>query len=495
MSLTDTYLTTAINYTNGPPHIGHAYEAVIGDVICRSKKILESEVFFMTGTDEHGKKIASSAEKNGFTPQEWCDKYSGMFKELNKKLGVEYDRFIRTTDDDHTRVVYYIFETLLNKEAVYLGKYSGWYCVREESFITEEEAVKNDYCDPLTGVEYDWVEEPSYLFKMEPYREKIIEIIENGFISSHNSTEEILSRLKKEKLKDLSISRVGIEWGIPLKDGHVAYVWFDALINYMTGCSGIKTNFDDTKIVHLVGKDIVWFHAVVWPCILLALEAKLPYNILVHGFINDKDGKKMSKSVGNVVSIDDVFKVLSEDEFRYYMCRTGSNDFDHDIKFSFSESKELCTTELANLYGNSVKRVGTLAVKFLDCLEGFIEESVEMACQWVDIWQCWENEDIFLALDKIVGYLREFNEKIVLEKPWVTGNREVIRNAVSFIYNISLMLYPYIPKSAEKVIKVFYHDFDGVIRSTAPRNKINFDELSKLILFRKMISNFIIVKQ
>jgi methionyl-tRNA synthetase len=280
------YLTTAIAYTNGYPHIGHAYEFLSSDVIVRYHRVLGRDTFFLTGTDEHGQKVAASATQSGLTPQEHCDKYVAAFKQLHKQLLISYSDFIRTTDPFHERTAQNLWLRCNHVGDIYLSSYEGWYNEREELFVTETEAEAAGFKDPTSGVPLKRVTEESYFFRMSKYCDQLIAHIEENpsFIQPEQYRNNILGRLKKEGLKDLSISRTSFTWGIPVPEGfdkrHVMYVWFDALTNYISGVHGLEPDHPLSLYwpanKHIIGKDIVWFHCVIWPCMLMSAGVPLP---------------------------------------------------------------------------------------------------------------------------------------------------------------------------------------------------------------------------
>lgn len=306
-------------------------------------------VYFVTGSDEHGQKIAETAEREGHaSPIVICDKYVTGFRNLNQRIRISNDDYIRTTSTRHKQTSQALWNKCAEAGDIYLDTYVGWYNVREETFVTETEAAANDYKDPATGLAYRQVEEESYFFKMSKYKDALIEYIEidnPDFIQPIQHKNLILQRLKSEDLRDLSISRTTFNWGIPVPEGfhekHVMYVWMDALTNYLTGVNGISllggtTTDDDTQTmdkinieglskfwpanVHIIGKDILWFHTVIWPCLLMSAGLPLPKCVFAHGFVNDKEGKKMSKSLGNVVDPHDMLDQYHVDTFRWYVC-------------------------------------------------------------------------------------------------------------------------------------------------------------------------------
>lgn len=456
-----TYITTAISYTNGYPHIGHAYEIICADVLNRIYQ-KEADTYFLTGTDEHGQKIAEKAEKMMMPPQNLCDFFSDKFKTLYKNLAINYSNFIRTTDKNHERIVKDIFIKFQNKDFIYQGEYKGYYSEREESFITELDAKNTNYLDPVTNKKYPYLSEPCYFFRTSVFRDQIYNYIKNNpnFIQSEDGRNQILNRLNTEELRDLSITRSTIEWGIKVTEKDVLYVWFDALINYISGAP----NEVYQPAIHIIGKDILWFHAVIWPCMLLALDIELPKQIIVHGFINDNEGKKMSKSVGNVVDPIDLLAKYSSDEIRFYLCRTGKKNYDHDINFSYKELENICTSELANLYGNFIKRVGTLMVKFelpINKVEYFDNE--------YDI----QNNTIFEELEKIILELHRLNKWIFDQAPWKSGNTQVIIESFNQTVKITRLLEPFIPDSCNIVLSII--------------KEKDMKKLSKLILFKKYL--------
>jgi methionyl-tRNA synthetase len=340
------YITTAINYTNGPGHMGHAYEAATADVIARYQRLQKGTkraVYFVTGSDEHGQKIAEAAQSEGVVPIEICNKYVTGFQVLNQRLNISNDDYIRTTSARHKRTAQELWRRCAAVDDIYLDTYAGWYNVREETFVTETEAALSDFKDPVSGIPLKRVEEESYFFRMSKYKDRLIQYIEvdnPDFIQPVNHRNLILQRLTSDDLRDLSISRTTFNWGITVPEGfnanHVMYVWMDALSNYLTGVNGLGVNHEDdgnvetraqrehlTKFwpanVHIIGKDILWFHTVIWPCLLMSAGVALPKTVFAHGFVNDKEGKKMSKSMGNVVDPHDMLDKFNVDTFRWYV--------------------------------------------------------------------------------------------------------------------------------------------------------------------------------
>lgn len=359
------YITTAINYTNGSPHIGHYYEAILTDFMARYRRLyIGSEgVMFQTGTDEHGIKIAKTAEIIGKTPKELCDMYSLEFKGMNAKLDVSYDYFIRTTDEDHKRQVQEIFKILLEKGDIYLGEYHGWYNVREETFVTEHEAKQSEYKDSVSGQKLVEIKEASYFFRLSKYGGRVREYIlsEPSPIVPESKRIDVLMRLDKEPLHDLSISRTTFNWGIPVPndDKHYMYVWLDALFNYYTGPKTVMKQQGKQMYwpvdCHVIGKDIIWFHGVIWPALLMAMGMELPRQIYVHNFITAEDGRKISKSLGNGVDIEGLMDKYSMNTIRYYLLRESS--MENDLRFSEERMMVMHNSELADKLGNLVNRI------------------------------------------------------------------------------------------------------------------------------------------
>jgi methionyl-tRNA synthetase len=338
------YITTAINYTNGPAHMGHAYEAATADVIARFHRLTGAggsespdgpptrPTYFVTGADEHGQKIAHTAADLGQEPIDICDKYVTGFQVLKQRTLISYDDYVRTTSPRHKRTAQELWRRCDKAGDVYLDNYSGWYNIREETFVTENDAALSDYKDPTSGVPLKQVEEASYFFKMSKYNDLLIKHIEDNpeFILPERHRNQILQRLRSDGLRDLSISRTTFSWGIHVPEGfdanHVMYVWMDALSNYLTGVNGLGANDDGSLTglerfwpadVHIIGKDILWFHTVIWPCLLMSAGLALPKTIFAHGFVNDKEGKKMSKTMGNVIDPHDMLDKFDVDTFRW----------------------------------------------------------------------------------------------------------------------------------------------------------------------------------
>jgi methionyl-tRNA synthetase len=323
------YITTAINYPNGPPHIGHAYEAIAADVIARFQRSRGRDVRFQTGTDEHGLKMAQAARAKGMEPQNFADKMSNLFLVMDKRLDISYDSFIRTSDQSHHRASQAIWTAMADRGDLYLGRYEGWYSVRDEAYYDESELTDGEGGQKLSpqGTEVEWTVEESWFFRLSAYQDKLLDhySANPGFIRPESRRNEVV-RFVEGGLSDLSISRTSFDWGVkvPGSDGHVMYVWLDALTNYLTGL-GYPDDTEEWRRywpadVHLIGKDVVRFHAVYWPAFLMSAGLTLPRQVYGHGFLLSR-GEKMSKSVGNVVDPMSLAERFGVDQLRYFLMR------------------------------------------------------------------------------------------------------------------------------------------------------------------------------
>ena len=356
------YITTAIDYVNANPHVGHAYQKIAADALARWNKLIGKEVFFLTGTDEHGKKIAKTAEKAGKSPREFVDENSKKFKDAWEKLGIKYDRFIRTTDKDHKVVVEKLTEKINEKGDIYKGEYEGLYCTDCEAYYTEKEAP--DLTCSIHKKPLEKLKEESYFFKLSKYQKFLLEHYKAHpeFILPKERRQEIINRVK-EGLKDLSITRSSLEWGIPfpLDKKHVFYVWYEALINYYTATQTPKTKKFWPADLHILGKDNTWFHTVIWPAMLKSAEIALPISTFNHGFLTFNN-QKISKSLGNAISPISLVEKYGADATRYFCLRHFP--FGEDGDFDEKALIERHNSELANKLGNLVSRVSTLAEKY-----------------------------------------------------------------------------------------------------------------------------------
>ena len=372
------YVTTPIYYVNDRPHIGHVYTTTLCDVYARSMRHLNHDVFFLTGTDEHGVKVEQSAIKKGVSPQELADIHSAEFRSIMGKFELTNDEFIRTTDPEHTKQVQAFVKTLLDRGDVYLGTFEGWYDEGQEEYHTETSARELDYTSPISGKPLIRSSEKNYYFKLSAYQDKIAELFENNptFVRPESRRNEMLGRLK-EDLLDVPISRTNFSWGIPLPtdEEHVIYVWIDALFNYITALGLGDTSSDIfTKrekywpaSYHIIGKEILWFHSVIWPAVLMALDLPLPKCVFAHSFWIS-EGKKMSKSMGNFIDlelIDSYVDKYGMDAWRYYIVTQGPLG-SSDADFVAENFQDLYNAHLVNTVGNCTSRVTAMLGKYFD---------------------------------------------------------------------------------------------------------------------------------
>jgi len=433
------YITTAIDYVNARPHIGHAFEKVLADALARWKKSKGEKVWYLTGTDENAQKNSQVAKEKGEDAQKFVDKNSKVFIELCEKLNVSNDDFIRTTEKRHVKVAQEIFQKVYDKGEIYQGKYEGYYCLGCESFITEKELV--DGKCPEHNKKPEWFSEEAYFFKLSKYQDKLIKFVEK-YVVPKSKKNEILSRLKNDKLRDLCVSRTNLDWGIdsPIDKKFKIYVWFDALINYISGADG-----NWPADVHVIGKGINWFHSVIWPAMLMSADYKLPKTLLVHGYLNIK-GKKMSKSLGNVI---DPIKLIEKYGVRYSLLKCSVFD---DSDYSEEILIERHNNELANKLGNLVSRVSGLIEK-----NGTEKTEVKLLKKLNEkkIDSYFEKYEFDKALSEIFAFIDNCNEYVQHKKPWETKDKKVLYELKESILKISELLIPFIPESAEKISKQF----------------------------------------
>jgi len=471
------YITTPIFYPNGVPHIGHAYTAIATDALARFYRADNLDVFFLTGTDEHGQKMQQTAEAQGITPLELADKNSAVFRRMVDVLNCSNDDFIRTTEDRHRAACQEIWRRMETNGDIYLGKYGGWYSVRQEAYFDESETeVDEDGVrrEPL-GSPVEWVEEESYFFKLSAYEEPLMKLYaeQPGFIMPESRRNEVMSFVKSG-LRDLSISRTTFDWGVPVPDhdGHVMYVWVDALTNYVTATGWPEDNAAMPHWpadVHVIGKDIVRFHAVYWPAFLMSAGLPLPRQVFAHGFLNNK-GEKMSKSVGNVVDPFDLVQAFGADAIRYFFLREVP--FGNDGSFSDQAMIARINADLANNLGNLAQRSLSMIAK--NC-EGKVPEGAGSAEQDVALLErCYgilptlrshmEQREIHRYLEAIWQLLDEANRYIDEQAPWTLKKTEpermgvVLATVAEIVRCVAILARPVMPSSCDKLLDLLCVD-------------------------------------
>ncbi len=448
------YITTGIAYTNAPPHLGFALELIQADVIARYHRFLGEDVFFLTGTDEHGQKVVKAAEKAGKKPEEFCDKISAEFKELTKVLNLSNNDFIRTTDRKrHWPVVSEIWLKLKKIGDIYEKKYKGLYCVGCEAFITKKDLIKG--CCKIHQKEPEVVKEKNYFFKLSEYSKKIEEIIKKDKVKiiPEGRKNEMLSFIS-QGLEDVSFSRPrkDLKWGIPVPDddSQTIYVWADALMNYI---SALGNNFKKywPADVHLLGKDIIRFHATIWLGMLLSLKLPLPKSILVHGFITS-NGKKMSKSLGNVINPFELAKKYGTDAVRYFLLREIPSTEDGD--FTYEKFEQRYNSDLASGLGNLVARVLNLAPGIKPVIKN-LKFKKEIDKTWENYREALEGFKFNEALIAVWGLISFCDKYIEKERPWEKSKKqkEVISGLLFTINQIAELLRPFLPETSEKIIR------------------------------------------
>ena len=469
------YITTPIYYPSGRPHMGHAYSSIIADFFARFKSIDDYNVHFLTGTDEHGLKIQRSAEKAGKDPKEFCDQISQTFKDLSKTLNLSNTDFIRTTEDRHKKTVQHLWSLLEKNDDIYLSNYSGWYSVSDEAFYSQDEIeeIEGKKIAKSSKSSVEWIEEESYFFRLSKWQKPLLEFYENNpdFILPESRKNEVISFVKSG-LKDLSVSRKTFTWGIPVpsNDKHIIYVWLDALTNYLSALNYPDTNDELFKkfwpaSIHLIGKDILRFHAVYWPAFLLAAKIELPKKVYGHGWILSGE-EKMSKSKGNIL---DPLKIIEEyglDPLRYYLVKEVS--FGNDGNISQDRLEDCINSDLANNYGNLCQRVTAFAMKNCD---GKIPAKIDFQPDDLKILNKFQEnldtirskineQNINFYIDFIVNSLFDANKYFNDQEPWKKKDNLIRLNTIVYttleiVRKISFLLYPIIPETSLKALKIF----------------------------------------
>ena len=466
------YISTAIAYTSGKPHIGNTYEVVLADSIARYKRLKGFDVYFQTGTDEHGEKIQIKAEEKGITPKEFVDGVAAEIKNIWDIMNTSYDKFVRTTDESHEKVVQHIFKYMYDKGDIYKGEYKGLYCTPCESFFTESQLV--DGKCPDCGRDVEPKSEEAYFFRLSKYQDRLIEYIEShpDFIKPESRKNEMINNFIKPGLQDLCVSRTSFNWGIPVDfdPKHVVYVWLDALTNYITnigydpdGSSEMFSKYWPADL-HLIGKDIIRFHTIYWPCFLMSLDLPLPKQVFGHPWLLVGDGK-MSKSKGNVIYADDLVNEFGVDAIRYYLLH--EIPYQQDGSLTYDLLIERINSDLANVLGNLVNRTISMVNKYFDgkvsnknVLDTYDNELISMI-QNLDsrIEKKMDNLEIGASLDEIFDVLRRSNKYIDEAEPWVLAKDEskkdrletVLYNLLEAIRVCGIFLSPYLPDTSEKI--------------------------------------------
>ncbi|MCA4132101.1 methionine--tRNA ligase [Arthrobacter sp. M4] len=468
------YITTAISYPNGVPHIGHAYEVIATDAMARFKRLDGHEVFFMTGTDEHGLKMQQSAEKEGLTAKELADRNSAAFKQMSADLGISYDRFIRTTDEDHYAACRAIWKRMEANGDIYLSKYEGWYSVRDEAYYAEDDTVVKDdgvRYSKETDTEVTWTAEESYFFRLSAYQDKLLELYESQpeFGAPQYRFNEVISFVKRG-LEDLSISRTTFDWGVPVPgdEKHVMYVWVDALTNYLTGAGFPDIDSESfTKFwpadVHVIGKDISRFHAIYWPAFLMSAGLDLPKRVMIHGFLTN-NGVKMSKSLGNVVAPRDFVDQYGLDQVRFFFLREVP--FGADGSYNHEAIVSRMNSDLANNFGNLAQRSLSMVAK--NC-EGEVPVPGEFSAEDKALLDqagalldtaraAFEKQEFSRALEAIWGVLGDTNAYFADQAPWVLRKTDpermntVLYVTLEVVRIVAILVQPVMPSAAAKLL-------------------------------------------
>ena len=469
------YISTPIYYPSAKPHMGHAYSSIVADFFARFKRIDGFKVYFLTGTDEHGLKIQRAAEKEGIETLKFCNEISKTFSDLSKTLNLTNTDFIRTTEERHIKSVQHLWKELEKNDDIYLSKYSGWYSVSDEAFYNENEIeeIDGNKVSISSKSSVEWVDEESYFFRLSKWEKPLLDFYEKNpnFISPVSRKNEVISFVKSG-LKDLSVSRKSFSWGIkvPNNNNHVIYVWLDALTNYISALNYPDTNDKLFKnfwpaSIHIIGKDILRFHAIYWPAFLLAAKIQLPLKVYGHGWILSGD-EKMSKSKGNILDPIEIIDQYGLDPLRYYLIKEVS--FGNDGNISQERLEDCINSDLANNFGNLCQR--TIAFTIKNC-DGKIPTKIKFEKDDLNILNKFknnlsvirekiDNQDINFYIDYIVNSLFEANKYFNDQEPWKKKDDLIRLNTIVFttleiIRKISFLLYPIIPDSSLKALKIF----------------------------------------
>ena len=490
------YITTAIAYPNGVPHVGHAYEAIATDALARFARLDGKDVFFLTGTDEHGQKMVQTAQKEGLTPAELATRNAARFKEMDEALNISFDRFIRTSESAHHRSTQELWKRMQANGDIYLDSYAGWYSVRDEAYYAEDETTVGE--DKVRrgpqGTPVEWVEESSYFFKLSAYQDKLLALYEaTDFIGPESRKNEVTSFVKGG-LKDLSISRTTFDWGIkvPGDDKHVMYVWVDALTNYITGIGFPDESDTNWKYwpayVHIIGKDIIRFHAVYWPAFLMSAGIPVPKRVYAHGFLFNR-GEKMSKSVGNVVDPFNLAEQYGVDQLRYFLLREVS--FGQDGSYSHEAIVNRTNADLANDLGNLAQRslsmIGKQYAGVLPTPGDFSDNDKAILAQADAMLEqartAMATQQIHQALNAIWAVVAEANRYFAGEAPWALAKTDpakqatVLYTTAEVVRQVAILAQPVMPASCAKLLDVLgiapdARDFAAIPTRIKPRTPL-----------------------
>jgi len=475
------YITTAISYPNGRPHIGHAYEAIAADAMARFRRAQGRDVMFITGTDEHGLKMVQTARAAGRDTHEFATEMSAYFKEMGQKLNISYDRFLRTSDGVHHEASKAIWKAMEASGDLYLDRYEGWYSVRDEAFYDESELVAGEVGEKLSpqGTPVEWTAEETWFFRLSNYQDKLLNLYRDrpDFILPESRRNEVI-RFVEGGLKDLSVSRTSFDWGVPVpgSPGHVMYVWVDALTTYMTAVGYPEREGDFARYwpadVHLIGKDIVRFHAVYWPAFLMSAGLPLPHQVFGHGFILAKSGEKMSKSAGNVVDPMAMADRYGVDALRYFLLREVS--FGQDGSYSHEAIVNRVNSELANSFGNLAQRSLSMVFKNLDGVlpaageaeeDRLLLDQVARGCQ--ELGKEFDRFAFSVGLEAWMAAVFACNAYVDAAAPWALKKTDpermaaVLGTLVVAVRQLAEAVAPVIPGSAEKLMALIDGGKDG----------------------------------
>ncbi len=465
------YITTAISYPNGPPHIGHAYEAIAADVIARFQRLRGREVRFQTGTDEHGLKMARKAEEQGRTARELADEMAGYFQAMCAALNISHDRFIRTVEDDHHRASQAIWQAMESKGDLYLDRYEGWYSVRDEAYYDEGELSQTETGENLSpqGTPVEWTVEESWFFRLSKYQEPLLELLSKpGFLRPESRRNEMIAFVE-QGLRDLSVSRTSFDWGVkvPGSDDHVMYVWVDALTNYLTGLGYPDETEDMAKFwpanLHLIGKDIVRFHTIYWPAFLMSADLPVPQQVFGHGFLLNR-GQKESKSLGNVTDPLELADKFGVDPLRYFLMREVA--FGQDGSYSPEAIVTRANAELANSFGNLAQRTLSMIVKNLDGqlepvkladVDSALLAQVRSACA-VELPQKFDELAFSNGIEAWIKAVYACNQYVDEQAPWTLKKTDpermnvVLLTLFMTLRDLAIAIQPVVPERAASLL-------------------------------------------